>query len=72
MQIENTKIAILGLGYVGLPLAVAFSKHFPTIGFDIKTGRVEDLKKAKIVHVKSVRLSWPLPRTLLSVVTRKI
>lgn len=47
MQIENTKIAILGLGYVGLPLAVAFSKHFPTIGFDIKTGRVEDLKKGK-------------------------
>lgn len=47
MQMENTKIAILGLGYVGLPLAVAFSKYFPTIGFDIKTGRVEELKKGK-------------------------
>ncbi|WP_457942098.1 nucleotide sugar dehydrogenase [Vreelandella alkaliphila] len=47
MQMENTKIAILGLGYVGLPLAVAFSKHFPTIGFDIKTGRVEELKQGK-------------------------
>ncbi|MFU1520086.1 nucleotide sugar dehydrogenase [Vreelandella alkaliphila] len=47
MQMENTKIAILGLGYVGLPLAVAFSKYFPTIGFDIKTGRVEELKQGK-------------------------
>lgn len=47
MQMENTKIAILGLGYVGLPLAVAFSKHFPTVGFDIKTGRIEELKQGK-------------------------
>lgn len=44
---ENTKIAILGLGYVGLPLAVAFSKYFPTIGFDIKTARIEELKQGK-------------------------
>lgn len=47
MQMESTKIAILGLGYVGLPLAVAFSKYFPTIGFDIKTERIEELKKGK-------------------------
>ncbi|UYO73876.1 nucleotide sugar dehydrogenase [Halomonas qinghailakensis] len=47
MQMENTKIAILGLGYVGLPLAVAFSKYFPTLGFDIKTGRIEELKQGK-------------------------
>ncbi|MGV2929471.1 nucleotide sugar dehydrogenase [Vreelandella venusta] len=47
MQMENTKIAILGLGYVGLPLAVAFSKYFPTIGFDIKAGRIEELRKGK-------------------------
>ncbi len=47
MQMKNTKIAILGLGYVGLPLAVAFSKYFPTIGFDIKTGRIEELKQGK-------------------------
>jgi len=30
---EKNKIAVLGLGYVGLPLAVEFSKHFKTIGF---------------------------------------
>ncbi|CAH1043977.1 nucleotide sugar dehydrogenase [Halomonas sp. TD01] len=47
MQMENTKIAILGLGYVGLPLAVAFSKYFPTIGFDIKKTRIEELMQGK-------------------------
>ncbi|MGJ7461881.1 nucleotide sugar dehydrogenase [Halomonas sp. MA07-2] len=47
MQVENTTIAILGLGYVGLPLAVAFSKHHPTIGFDIKETRVDELKQGR-------------------------
>ena len=32
---ENPTIAIIGLGYVGLPLAVAFAKKYPIIGFDI-------------------------------------
>lgn len=41
---NNTRICVLGLGYVGLPLAVSFSKKFPTIGFDINKGRVEALK----------------------------
>ncbi len=38
------KIAIIGLGYVGLPLAVAFSKKFEVIGFDINQKRIQDLK----------------------------
>ena len=38
------KIAIIGLGYVGLPLAVAFSKKFKVIGFDINQGRIQELK----------------------------
>ena len=38
-------IAVLGLGYVGLPLAVKLSKHFKVIGFDISRQRIEDLKK---------------------------
>ena len=42
---EDIKIAIIGLGYVGLPLAVEFSKKFPVVGFDINYNRVEDLKK---------------------------
>jgi UDP-N-acetyl-D-galactosamine dehydrogenase len=42
---ENLKIAVVGLGYVGLPLAVALAKHFPVIGFDINPKRIEELKK---------------------------
>ena len=38
------KIAIIGLGYVGLPLAVAFSKKFKVIGFDINQDRIQELK----------------------------
>ena len=37
------KIAVIGLGYVGLPLAVEFAKKYPTIGFDIDTSRVNEL-----------------------------
>ena len=44
MNLENTKIAIIGLGYVGLPLAIEFSKKYKVIGFDINKGRVEELK----------------------------
>lgn len=42
---KDTRICIVGLGYVGLPLAVAFSKHFNVTGFDVKKERVEELKK---------------------------
>lgn len=37
------KIAVIGLGYVGLPLAVEFAKQYPTIGFDINASRVDEL-----------------------------
>ena len=37
---EETTIAVLGLGYVGLPLATTFSTHFPTLGFDIDADKV--------------------------------
>lgn len=40
---HNTKIAIIGLGYVGLPLAVAFAEKYPVVGFDINQGRVDML-----------------------------
>ena len=42
---ENPKIAIIGLGYVGLPLAVEFAKHYEVVGFDINQTRVEELRK---------------------------
>ncbi|HFG1877163.1 TPA: Vi polysaccharide biosynthesis UDP-N-acetylglucosamine C-6 dehydrogenase TviB [Vibrio cholerae] len=45
MKLENIKIGIIGLGYVGLPLAVEFGKKFATLGFDINKKRVEELKQ---------------------------
>lgn len=44
MELSNAKIAVLGLGYVGLPLAVEFSKKFEVVGFDINQARVDELK----------------------------
>ncbi|AXQ20988.1 Vi polysaccharide biosynthesis UDP-N-acetylglucosamine C-6 dehydrogenase TviB [Acinetobacter wuhouensis] len=45
LNFKNIKIAIIGLGYVGLPLALAFSKKFDVIGFDINTKRIQELKQ---------------------------
>lgn len=42
--IKDVKIAVIGLGYVGLPLAVEFAKKYPTVGFDIDSKRVLELK----------------------------
>ena len=42
---QNNKIGIIGLGYVGLPLAVAFGKKIQTFGFDINQSRITDLAK---------------------------
>ena len=39
------KISIIGMGYVGLPLAVAFQKYYEVVGFDLKKLRINDLKK---------------------------
>jgi UDP-N-acetyl-D-galactosamine dehydrogenase len=46
-SLRNCKIGVLGLGYVGLPLAVEFGKVFKTVGFDIKAARVAELKKGR-------------------------
>lgn len=43
-SISEARIGLIGLGYVGLPLAVEFGKHLPTIGLDINTQRIEELK----------------------------
>ncbi len=44
MQQDLIKIGLIGLGYVGLPLAVEFGKHYPTIGFDINPTRIRQLE----------------------------
>ena len=43
LDLKNTKIGIIGLGYVGLPLAVAFSKQYPTTGLDLNEKRIQEL-----------------------------
>jgi UDP-N-acetyl-D-glucosamine/UDP-N-acetyl-D-galactosamine dehydrogenase len=43
-NLRNLKVGVVGLGYVGLPLAVEFGKRFQTIGFDIKPDRIEELR----------------------------
>ena len=43
----NFKIAVIGLGYVGLPLAIEFSKKYRTIGFDKKESRINQLNQGK-------------------------
>jgi UDP-N-acetyl-D-galactosamine dehydrogenase len=44
-NLDEKKIAVIGLGYVGLPLAVEFSQKYSTIGFDIKADRINELNK---------------------------
>lgn len=45
--VGNAKIGIIGLGYVGLPLAIEFAKKYDVLGFDINADRVEELSKGK-------------------------
>jgi len=47
IQVADTKLAIIGLGYVGIPLAVEFGKKFEVLGFDINQQRIEELKSGK-------------------------
>ena len=46
-NLRNCKVGVIGLGYVGLPLAVEFGKKFDTVGFDIKAARVAELKAGR-------------------------
>ncbi|MEY2701778.1 MAG: hypothetical protein RLY43_411 [Bacteroidota bacterium] len=61
MKLKNSKIAIIGLGYVGLPLAVAFAEKYRVVGFDINKIRIDELSNGKDntleieeLHLKSV------------------
>ena len=47
MDINNAKIAVIGLGYVGLPLAVEFAKKYPVTGYDISTPRIKELRQGE-------------------------
>src|SRR5689334_22113544 len=43
--VEQEKIAVIGLGYVGLPVALSFGRKVPTVGFDIRQKRIDELRK---------------------------
>jgi UDP-N-acetyl-D-glucosamine/UDP-N-acetyl-D-galactosamine dehydrogenase len=47
LNLRKCRIGVVGLGYVGLPLAVEFGKHFDTTGFDVKAGRIAELKAGR-------------------------
>lgn len=47
MNYDEQKIAVIGLGYVGLPLAVEFGRHRAVLGFDIHAGRIEELRSGR-------------------------
>ncbi|MGF1549933.1 MAG: nucleotide sugar dehydrogenase [Sphingomonadaceae bacterium] len=66
MSITDESIAVIGLGYVGLPLAVALARHFDVLGFDIDAGRIDELRagRDRTREIESERLaSSPLVLT---------
>ena len=69
MELENLKIGIIGLGYVGLPLAVAFAEKYPVVGFDINQNRVNELLDGedKTLEIESYQLQLVLKTTLTNV-----
>jgi UDP-N-acetyl-D-galactosamine dehydrogenase len=64
MSFKNTKIAIIGLGYVGLPLAVAFAEKYKVIGFDINNYRVDELNSG---HDSTLEISDQLLNSVLDI-----
>ena len=67
--IKSKKIAVIGLGYVGLPLAVEFGKKFNTIGFDINVSRVNELNSGvdNTLEINSTDLISTLSNGLFSI-----
>src|SRR6056300_709070 len=65
---KEKKIAVIGLGYVGLPLAVEFAKQYPTVGFDINGARVDELMKGhdRTLEVEDVDLEKVITSDIVS------
>jgi UDP-N-acetyl-D-galactosamine dehydrogenase len=55
LNLRKCRIGVIGLGYVGLPLAVEFGRRFPTVGFDINAERVADLRKGRDRTLETTR-----------------
>ena len=58
---DNATFAVIGLGYVGLPLAVEFGRHRATVGFDIDAARIDELRPAMTAPGRSPRPSLRTP-----------
>ena len=57
---DKYKIAVIGLGYVGLPLAKSFSKHFHTIGYDVNHNLIDNLKSKESKNLNFTKNSEDL------------
>jgi len=64
MNLNETKIAIIGLGYVGLPLSVAFAEKYKVIGFDVNDKRVKDLNNG---HDSTLEIDDQLLKLVLDI-----
>jgi UDP-N-acetyl-D-glucosamine/UDP-N-acetyl-D-galactosamine dehydrogenase len=64
MNLSETKIAIIGLGYVGLPLSVAFAEKYKVIGFDVNKQRVKDLNNG---HDSTLEIEDQLLNSVLDI-----
>jgi UDP-N-acetyl-D-glucosamine/UDP-N-acetyl-D-galactosamine dehydrogenase len=62
--LSRYKIAVIGLGYVGLPLAVEFGKKYRTVGFDINAARIKELKAGRDVTLETTRAELEATRKL--------
>ena len=73
MNSKETKIAIIGLGYVGLPLAVEFGKKYKTVGFDINILRVEELNLGidRTLEIEKEHLQNVLSNGLFTITANK-
>jgi UDP-N-acetyl-D-galactosamine dehydrogenase len=63
-EIRKCRIGIVGLGYVGLPLAVEFGKHYETVGFDVKPERIAQLRRGRDVTLEVTRAELKAARRL--------
>jgi UDP-N-acetyl-D-glucosamine/UDP-N-acetyl-D-galactosamine dehydrogenase len=63
-NLRKCRIGVVGLGYVGLPLAVEFGRHFETVGFDIKANRINELKAGRDSTLEASRSELAAARLL--------
>jgi UDP-N-acetyl-D-galactosamine dehydrogenase len=68
-KLQESKIAVIGLGYVGLPLAAAFAEKFKTVGFDIDSKRVDQLQKG---HDRTLEVEDTQLQSVLVVTTQEL